>query len=316
MKPVLSIVGPVFNESQSLPEFHGRLLATLRGLGVPFEVIYVDDGSRDATPEVLRRLRREEPAVKVLEFSRNFGHQLAITAGMDHASGDACVVIDTDGQDPPELIARLFEEWRRGCEVVYAVRSKREGEGLFKRLTAALFYRLMRRITNVDIPLDAGDFRLVDRKVLDVMSEMRETHRFMRGMTCWAGFRQSRVEYPRAGRLAGETGYPLWKMARLAVDGITSFSHAPLRWVTFCGAAASVLSLLIGLWVLWVRVFNDQAVRGWTSLMVMVLFMGGVNLVAMGVIGEYLARIFDEVKDRPLYVVREKLGLEPPAETQ
>lgn len=312
VKPLLSVVGPVFNEAQSLPAFHARLLSTLKNLGEPFEIIYVNDGSRDGTSEVLRRLHEEEPAVKVLEFSRNFGHQLAITAGMDHAAGQACVIIDTDGQDPPELIARLFQEWRAGSQVVYAVRSRRDGEGLFKRATAALFYRLMRRITSVDIPLDAGDFRLVDRQVLDVMARMRETHRFMRGLTCWAGFRQSKVEYPRAQRLAGETGYPLWKMLRLAADGITSFSHAPLRWVTLCGLAASLLSVLIGCWVLWVRIFNAQAVRGWTSLMVMVLFMGGLNLVALGVIGEYLARIFDEVKDRPLYVVRERLGLEPP----
>lgn len=311
MKPELSVVGPVFNEERALPVFHSRLLATLRDMGVPFEIIYVDDGSRDGTPELLRRLRAEEPRVKVVEFSRNFGHQFAITAGMDHASGSACVIIDTDGQDPPELIPKLYALWREGGEVVYAVRTAREGESRFKKLTAALFYRLMRRITRVDIPLDTGDFRLVDRKVLDVLSRLRESHRFMRGLTCWAGFKQSRVEYPRAGRLAGTTNYPFWKMLAFATDGITSFSHEPLRWVTIIGLSAAALSVGIGFWVLYVKIFNDQAVRGWTSLMALVLFLGGLQLMAMGVIGEYLGRVFDEVKRRPLYVVRGAAGFEP-----
>lgn len=310
MKPELSVVGPVFNEERALPAFHARLLKTLRSMDVPFEIIYVDDGSRDGTPELLRQLHAEEPRVKVVEFSRNFGHQLAITAGMDHASGSACVIIDTDGQDPPELIPALHARWREGSEVVYAVRTKRVGESWFKKLTAALFYRLMRKITRVDIPLDTGDFRLVDRKVLGVLSQLRESHRFMRGLTCWAGFRQSRVEYPRAGRTAGTTNYPFWKMLTFATDGITSFSHEPLRWVTITGLSAAALSMGIGLWVLYVRIFNDQAVRGWTSLMALVLFLGGLQLMAMGIIGEYLGRVFDEVKRRPLYVVRDATGFE------
>ncbi|MBI4375398.1 MAG: glycosyltransferase family 2 protein [Elusimicrobia bacterium] len=305
---MLSVVGPVYNESASIAEFHSRLVAVLRGMGIPYEIVYVNDGSQDSTLDRLREFSRQDPCVRVLDFSRNFGHQLAITAGMDHAEGSACVIMDTDGQDPPELIPRLYESWRAGHEIVYCVRTKREGETWFKKATAALFYRIIRRITNVDIPPDTGDFRLVDRRVLDVLSDMREVHRFMRGLTCWTGFKHARVEYSRAGRLAGTTHYPFWKMVRFALDGITAFSHAPLRWVTFCGLGASVISAVIGVWVLYVKIFNDQAVRGWTSLMVLVLFMGGMNLIAMGVIGEYLARIFDEVKRRPLYIVRERIG--------
>jgi dolichol-phosphate mannosyltransferase len=302
------VVGPVYNEAGGIGAFHARLLSALRGLGVAYEIIYVNDGSKDSTLETLRAFAAEDPRVKVLSFSRNFGHQLAITAGMDHAAGDACVVIDTDGQDPPELIPKLYASWREGHEVVYAVRTRRKGETFFKKATAALFYRLMRRITHVDIPLDAGDFRLVDRRVLNVLGDMREANRFMRGLTCWTGFRQAKVEYPRDRRLSGTTNYPLWKMVRFAVDGITAFSHAPLRWVTFCGLGAFGVSVVIAFWVIYVRLFNDQAVRGWTSLAVMVLFMGGANLIAMGVIGEYLARIFDEVKRRPLYVVGERIN--------
>jgi polyisoprenyl-phosphate glycosyltransferase len=309
MKPVLSVVGPVHNEEHSLPEFNRRLLDSLRALSVPFEVIYVDDGSTDGSREVLRRFHKEAPEVKVLEFSRNFGHQLAITAGMDHASGDACVIIDTDGQDPPEVIKDLVASWKDGNEVVFAVRSSREGETIFKKLTAALFYRLMRSITNVPLPLDAGDFRLVDRKVLDVMGDIRERHRFVRGLTCWVGFKQAKVEYARKARLAGETHYPFWKMARFAADGITSFSHAPLRWVTFTGLFSFAFAFAVGVWVIYVKIYNAEAVRGWTSMMALILFLGGVQLVAMGVIGEYLARIFDEVKGRPLYVVHRAHGL-------
>jgi len=310
--PELSVVGPVFNERESLPEFHARLLKSLRGLGVTFEVIYVDDGSRDGTGEMLERLAADAPEIKLLRFSRNFGHQVAITAGMDHASGRACVVMDTDGQDPPELLGRLVQAWRDGGEIVYAVRARREGEGLFKRATAALFYRLMRQITNVDMPLDSGDFRLLDRRALDAMGGLRETHRFMRGLTSWVGFNQVKVVYERQARLAGTTHYPLLKMVRFALDGITSFSHQPLRWVTWMGAACFVISAGLGGWALWVRLFTDEAVRGWTSMMAVVLFLGGVQLISIGVLGEYLGRIFDEVKNRPLYILRGAKGFDAP----
>jgi dolichol-phosphate mannosyltransferase len=308
---VISIVGPVHNEEHSLPEFHRRLLAALRALGLPFEVIYVDDGSRDRSPKLLAEFLVQDAEVRVLELSRNFGHQAAITAGMDHARGQACIIMDTDGQDPPELIGQLVEEWRRGSSIVYAVRTRRDKEGLFKRFTAALFYRLMRRITRVEIPLDAGDFRLLDRKVLAIMHHLRETHRFIRGLTCWTGFRQSFVPYERKARLGGRTHYTLWKMLHLATDGITSFSHEPLRWVTYFGLASFAVSALIGIWVLYVRIFNAQTVRGWTSMMVLVLFLGAIQLISLGVMGEYLGRIFDEVKRRPLYVISEAHGFEP-----
>ncbi|MBI5631759.1 MAG: glycosyltransferase family 2 protein [Elusimicrobia bacterium] len=310
-KPVLSVVAPVHNEEGSLPEFHARLMRALGKLGVPFEVLYVDDGSRDRSPELLRRFHEENPAVKVLHFSRNFGHQVAITAGMDHALGAACVVMDSDGQDPPEVIEDLVAQWKKGSEVVYAVRIRREEETLFKRATAALFYRILKRITRVDMPVDAGDFRLIDRQVLAVLGRMRESHRFMRGLASWVGFRQAKVEYVRQARLAGKSHYPLWKMARFAVDAITSFSHEPLHWVTACGAGSFFASMLIGFWVLYVRLFNPRAVPGWTSLMVLVLFLGGIQLISLGVIGEYLGRVFDEVKRRPLYIVRKSLGYPP-----
>lgn len=316
-RPVLSVVGPVHDEERSLPEFHGRLLRALRALEIPFEIIYVDDGSRDRCPQLLQRFHEDDPGeVRILRFSRNFGHQVAITAGMDRACGDACVVMDTDGQDPPEVIVRLLEAWRRGYEVVYAVRARREGESAFKRLTASLFYRLMRRITQVDIPLDAGDFRLLDRKVLEVLRRLRETHRFMRGLTSWVGFRQTKVEYTRKPRLAGSSHYPVWKMLRFAADGITSFSHQPLRWVTACGLGAFAVSAALGFWVVYTWLFNERTVRGWSSVMAVALFLGGLQLISLGILGEYLGRVFDEVKLRPLYVVRSSVGFreEEPAD--
>jgi len=309
-RPVLSVIGPVHNESESLPEFHERLMKALGELGLSFEVIYVDDGSHDKTPDLLRRFRAVDPRVKVLRFSRNFGHQVAITAGMDHAAGEACVIMDTDGQDPPEVIGRLVQAWQEGSQVVYAVRVKREGETFFKKLTAAVFYRLMRRITAVDIPPDAGDFRLLDEKALKVMRGLRETHRYVRGLTSWVGFKQSRVEYVRKARLAGETHYPLVKMLRFAADGITSFSHTPLRWVTIAGLTSFVLSMSVGVWVIYVKLFNAEAVRGWTSMMAIVLFLGGIQLMSLGIMGEYMGRIFDEVKRRPLYILDKAEGLD------
>lgn len=299
-KPFLSVVAPIYNEEKALPEFHRRLAAVLKESGLAHEIIYVDDGSTDSSPALLRALSREDAAVRALWLSRNFGHQLAITAGLDRAAGDACVIIDADGQDPPELIPELVESWRAGHEVVYAVRSQRRGEGPFKRLTAALFYRVLRRISPVEIPLDAGDFRLVDRKVLAVLRDIRESHRFMRGLTSWVGFRQGRVEYERQPRLAGETQYPLWRMIAFALDAVTSFSHQPLRWVTLCGAACFLVSIGIGVWVTIVKLRYPLIARGWTSLMGLILMLGGVQLIAMGMIGEYLARVFEEVKRRPL----------------
>lgn len=312
MRPVLSVVGPVYNERQSLPLTHERLVVELERLGMPYEVIYVDDGSSDGSSELLRQLATGSATVKVLHLSRNFGHQAAITAGIDHACGDACIVMDTDGQDPPEVIAQLVAAWREGSDVVYAVRLKRESETWFKRATAAAFYRLLRRMTNVDIPADAGDFRLMDRKVVEVMRELRESHRFMRGLTSWVGFRQTRVEYVRKPRAGGETHYPLSKMVRFALDGITSFSPEPLRWVFYCGLLSFFLSICLGFWAFYVKVFTTRAVQGWASLIVVGLFRGGIELLAIGVVGEYLGRVLDEVKRRPLYVLRESTGFGRP----
>lgn len=310
--PVLTVIGPVYNEEGGILEFHRRLSLALDLLELSSEIIYVDDGSSDKTPEILRRLARQDKRVKLLHLSRNFGHQIAITAGLDHAEGSACVVMDTDGQDPPEVLPELLAAWRRGNEVVYAVRLRREAEGLFKRLTAAVFYRLMRGITQVRIPLDAGDFRLMDRGVVQVLRQMRETHRFMRGLTSWVGFRQAKVEYVRRARVSGKTHYPLFKMIHFALDGITSFSYQPLRWVTYCGLLSFLLSVGIGLWALYTRFLTDNAVRGWTSLMGVALLLGGVQLVSLGIMGEYLGRIFDEVKRRPLYALRDAVGFDSP----
>jgi polyisoprenyl-phosphate glycosyltransferase len=301
--PELSVVVPVYNEQDALPAFHRRLAAALEKLGATFEIVYVDDGSADGTSEALRKIRAATPQARVLELSRNFGHQAAITAGLDHARGAACVVMDADGQDPPETIAALVARWKEGHQVVYAVRSGRDGESLFKRATAAAFYRLLRAVSPLDIPLDSGDFRLLDRRAVDALSRLPERRRFVRGLTAWIGFKQARVEYLRGPRLAGRTHYPLARMLRFALDGVTSFSFEPLRWVTYFGFFSFLLSGAIGVWAVYVKLFNERAVQGWTSLMIVVLFLGGVQLVSLGVIGEYLGRVFDEVKARPLYVV-------------
>jgi dolichol-phosphate mannosyltransferase len=310
MNPVISVVVPVFNEEAILPELHRRLTATMRNLGEPYELVFVNDGSRDGSARILAGLSRDDQAVCVVEFSRNFGHQLAITAGMDHASGDAVVFIDADLQDPPEVIADLVARWREGYEVVYAQREKRHGETFFKLLTATAFYRIIRQITSVDIPVDTGDFRLIDRKVVDALKQIRERHRFIRGLVSWVGFRQIGVRYVRQERYAGETKYPLRKMIKFAFDGITSFSFMPLQMATYLGFAAAGLAFLLICWVLFEALVTHKTVAGWPSVMVAVLFLGGVQLMTIGLIGEYVGRIHDEVKQRPLYLVRERLGFD------
>ncbi|HEY5593595.1 MAG TPA: glycosyltransferase family 2 protein [Nitrospiria bacterium] len=317
-KPFLSIVVPVYNEEAVLPEFYKRLHAVikeLRGLSGA-EIIFVDDGSRDGTAKILSELVRWDKSVKVLQFSRNFGHQIALTAGLDHAKGDAVVVIDADLQDPPETIPRLLEKWRDGYEVVYAVRESREPDRWFKRTTARLFYGIMRTIGNLDLPMDAGDFRLLDRKAVEAFRLLGERHRFVRGLTLWIGFRQAGVLYPRAERLAGSTKYPFGKMLKLAWDGVTSFSFAPLRIAIYLGLIVSVLSFVFGLFVIFGRFFFNQTellgfpTHGWGSLMVAVLFLAGVQLIVLGMMGEYLGRTYDEVKRRPLYILRDKMGFD------
>ncbi len=305
-RPRYSIVAPVFNEEETLPEFYRRTRAVMDTLDGPCELILVFDGSRDRSPEIGDQLRAQDPRVKLIKFARNFGHQIAITAGIDYAEGDAVIIIDSDLQDPPEVIPRLIEKWKEGYQVVYAQRAKRAGETAFKLITAALFYRLIRRLASIDIPPDTGDFRLIDRRVVLALRQMREHHRFMRGLSVWVGFKQTGILYDRAERFAGHTQYPLRKMVRFALDAITSFSHVPLQLVTTLGFLVSLLALLAIPIVIVLRlVLGFDFLGGQASTLIAVLFMGGVQLISLGILGEYLGRIYDEVKQRPLYIVAE-----------
>jgi dolichol-phosphate mannosyltransferase len=305
--PTYSIVAPVFNEVETLPHFYERMVAVMDEQGEPFELVLVDDGSTDGSSEVLRAIHTHDHRVRVVSFSRNFGHQIAISAGLDYARGKAVVIIDSDLQDPPEVIPQLIERWKDGADVVYAQRAVRDGETRFKLLTAALFYRLIRRITSVNIPQDTGDFRLLDRRVVDALVTMREQRRFMRGLSAWVGFRQEAVPYHRQERYAGATKYPLNKMICFSIDAITSFSHVPLQIATTIGfilAGASLIGILVAV----ILRLLTHAIIGQASTLILVLFMGGVQLIFLGIIGEYLGRIYDEVRARPLYIVREVLG--------
>ncbi len=315
--PVLSVVAPVYNEADTLPLFCERVAQALEPLGVPWELVLVNDGSRDNSYAIMADLHARDNRIKAINFSRNFGHQLAITAGTDYARGDAVVVIDSDLQDPPEVIRDMFARWREGYGVVFAQRGEREGETQFKKWTASLFYRLLRRITNVDIPIDTGDFRLMDRKVVDALRAMPEHNRFMRGLSVWVGFKQTGVTYRRAPRHAGETKYPLSKMLKFALTGITSFSYVPLQLATYFGFVIAAISLLALLAVIAARLVSGWglaggggAFYGQATTLVAVLFLGGIQLIFLGIIGEYLGRIYDEVKRRPLYIVSEVLGLD------
>jgi dolichol-phosphate mannosyltransferase len=303
---VLSIVAPVFNEVETLPRFYERVVAVMETLGEPFELILVDDGSTDGSSRGLHELFAHDRRLRVITLSRNFGHQIAISAGLDHVRGEAAVIIDADLQDPPELIRRLVERWKEGAEIVYAQRTKRSGETRFKIWTAALFYRLIRRITSVDIPQDTGDFRLLDRKVVEALVTMREQHRFMRGLSAWVGFRQEAVQYERQERYAGSTKYSLAKMIRFSLDAITGFSHIPLQLATSLGFLLAGASLVGILTTALLRIVN-HAIVGQASTMILGLLLGGIQLIFLGVIGEYLGRIYDEVRGRPLYVMRDVL---------
>jgi polyisoprenyl-phosphate glycosyltransferase len=303
---VLSVVVPCYNEEACLRATHERLSAALAELSnVRYELIYVDDGSRDTTAELLRELYETDPHVTVVLLSRNFGHQVAVTAGIEHATGDAVVLIDADLQDPPEVIAEFVRYWRDGYEVVYGVRTEREGETRFKLWTATLFYRLIRRMTPIEIPEQAGDFRLLSRRAADAFARMPERARFIRGMTSWIGFAQTGVPYRREPRGAGATKYPLRRMVHFATDAITSFSTTPIRIVTGIGFASVIFCVAYLAWTLYVRLFTDTAVQGWASVIVLVLGFGGLQLVGLGIIGSYVGRIFEEVKQRPLYLVDE-----------
>jgi dolichol-phosphate mannosyltransferase len=303
--PTISIVAPCFNESATLPEFYRRVSEAMQTLEETWELVLVDDGSQDDTASILQELAHKDEHVRPVIFARNFGHQLAVTAGLDYSRGQAVVIIDSDLQDPPEVIPELITQWRAGYEVVYAIRTEREGETWFKLFTASLFYRLIYRITDVNIPLDTGDFRLLDRKVVDVINQMRERHRFLRGMSVWVGFRQTGVPYKRAARFAGETKYPLKKMVKFAGDAITGFSYFPLQLATYLGFVAAGISILAIPVVVALRVAGSQAFFGQATTLIAVLFLGGVQLISLGILGEYIGRIYDEARGRPLYIVRE-----------
>jgi dolichol-phosphate mannosyltransferase len=305
-QPLYSIVAPIYNEVETLPHFYERVIKVMEGLEEPFELVLVNDGSHDGSYQIMRGLHEKDPRVRVIDFSRNFGHQIAISAGLDFARGQAVVIIDSDLQDPPEVIPSMIARWKAGAEVVYAQRSSRKGETRFKLLTASLFYRLIVRITSVPIPPDTGDFRLLDRRVVDTLITMREHHRFMRGLSAWVGFRQEAVSYSRHERFAGTTKYPLRKMIRFSLDAITSFSHLPLQLATTLGFVLAIISLLGIVIAVILRIFTG-AIVGQASTLILVLFLGGIQLIFLGIIGEYLGRIYDEVRARPLYIVREKL---------
>jgi len=306
-----SLIIPVFNEEAVLPVLLRRLDQLLARLQGPAEAIFVDDGSSDSSPIVLQALVKRDPRYRYIGLSRNFGHQIAITAGMDAAQGKAIVVMDADLQDPPEVVEQLIAKWEEGYDVVYARRLSRAGESRFKRATAHVFYRMLGRMTTVGIPADVGDFRLIDRKVLNVLREMPERDRFVRGMIAWLGFKQTEVAFHRLERVAGETKYPLFKMARLAVNAALGFSDAPLRLAIWCGLVVSSLALLYGGWVAVLWMSNDShLVAGWSSTIVIVSLLCGMNMLMTGIVGLYVGRIHAEVKHRPLYVVQERLGFE------
>ncbi len=309
---LLSVVIPCFDEAAVFRETHRRLVATLETIPeIDFELVYVDDGSRDATPKLLQEFQRVDVHVRVLFLSRNFGHQTAITAGMSESAGDTVVIIDADLQDPPEVILEMLDRWRSGADVAYGVRTERDGETQFKCLTARAFYRIIGCIADVAIPLDAGDFRLMDRMVVDVFLTMPERDRFVRGMVAWTGFRQEPILYQRAARPAGATKYPFVKMLRFAADAVVSFSLAALRLATCVGLLTTGLALSGIIYALVSRFLTDTWISGWTSLLIAILFLGGVQLVLLGILGEYLGRVYSEVKRRPLYLVKERLGFPP-----
>lgn len=302
--PHISVVAPVFNESENLSEFHERICTALGKITSAFEIIYINDGSTDNSVDVIRAFAKEDAKIKYLSFSRNFGHQVAASAGLDHAMGECVIIIDTDLQDPPELIESMYEKYKEGFKVVYAKRRQRAGETGFKRWSAALFYRTLRAITQTDIPIDTGDYRLMDKAVADVLRSMPEKSKFLRGQVAWAGFSQTFIEFDRPPRKHGETGYPIRRMMRFAMDGVTGFSDFPLRVAMFMGFLFSFVAFGIIIYALYSQ-FTGGTITGWTSIIISSMFIGGIQLLCIGIIGEYISRIYSEVKHRPLYVVEE-----------
>lgn len=310
MSELYSIVVPVMNEEGNVRLMYERVKNTMKSINADFEIIFVDDGSTDNSLKEMYKLHGEDDKVKAIKLSRNFGHQIGVTAGIDHSRGDAVIMIDGDLQDPPEFIANLIEKYKEGYNVVYAVREKRKGESFFKRATAAIFYRLLRRLTKINIPLNTGDFRLIDRKVANSLVTIREKHRFIRGLTSWSGFKQAGIPFVREERHSGRTKYPMKKMIKFALDGITSFSFFPIKLCMFFGFVVGFLALIFGSYIIAKRLIFRQSIEPWASIMVAVMFLSGLQLFFLGIIGDYLGRIYDEVRDRPLYIVDEAFGFD------
>jgi dolichol-phosphate mannosyltransferase len=302
-----SVIIPVYNEESVLTETYARLKTVMDGLG-DYELIFIDDGSVDASATIIAGMLAKDKSLRLIRFSRNFGHQCAITAGMDYARGDAVIIIDADLQDPPELLPEMARLWRSGYDVVYGKRVSREGESFFKKATAAFYYRSLKRLTDFDVPIDTGDFRLIDRKVCDTMKSLGEKNRYVRGLVSWVGFKQIALEYERQKRHSGVTKYPFRKMARFAIDGITAFSHKPLRITAFIGFAISLVSFVYIIVIIYQRIFTATTVTGWASTMAVTLFTQGIVLIMLGLMGEYIGRIYEEIKNRPIYIVKETLG--------
>lgn len=301
----LSIIIPIYNEQGNIDRLITRLKGVINQLGVSCEYIFINDGSKDNSISIIRELAKSDSSVKYINFSRNFGHQIAVTAGLDKAQGERIVIIDADLQDPPELIIDMYKKMDEGFEVVYAKRAARKGESWMKKFTARMFYRILKAITSVNIPVDTGDFRIMDRKIVDVLKQMPEQQKFLRGQISWIGFNQTYVEYERDERHAGETGYTYKKMIRFALDGITSFSNFPLKFATICGFVVSGIAFIVMLYALYARFISKDYIEGWTSIIISVLFLGGIQLISIGIIGEYISRLSSNVRNRPLYIIND-----------
>lgn len=305
-----SVVVPAYNEQEVLEETYRRLTEVMEQTKETYEIIFINDGSRDRTYEIAESLCKRDSRIKLINFSRNFGHQIAVTAGMEYSSGQAIVIIDADLQDPPHVILEMIKKWKEGYDVVYGQRLKREGETFFKKFTAKCFYRLLNKMTSMEIPVDTGDFRLIDRKVCDVMNQLKEKNRYVRGLVSWVGFKQTAVEYKRESRFAGETKYPLKKMIKLATDAILSFSYKPLRLAGFVGGILSACSFIYLIVVIIQKLFTETTQPGWASIFAIILFFNGVSLILHSITGEYVGRIYEETKNRPLYIVRKTINFD------
>jgi polyisoprenyl-phosphate glycosyltransferase len=308
-KPKISVVIPVFNEEQILEKLYERLTSVLDKIDKNFEVILVNDGAHDGSAAIMKTLNQRDSRYKSIHFSRNFGHQIAISAGMNFVKGEACIIMDADLQDPPEVLPRFLEKWKEGYDVIFAIRTKRK-ENIFKRAAYAIFYRILRGISNIEIPLDSGDFCVMDRKIVDLLNKMPERNRFVRGIRSWLGFKQIGLAYERERRYAGEVKYTFRKLMQLAFDGVISFSFVPLKMATFFGFIVSLFSFVYALATLFQHLFTSTTVPGYTTIIIMVCFLGGVQLITIGILGEYIGRIFDEVKNRPLFLISDMIGFE------